>query len=416
MGFVDSIRKHASTSMDSTQRSQRRRLILQDTVALLSLFGITIVIAVITYFFFSSFRTHRQVLEQRWFQRGQQAMANGNATDAVEAFRSALTLSSGNRSYEMALANALVAAGRIDEAYAYYSTLRDEEPGDGLLNLQLARLSVKKKDATRAIAYYQAALDGDWRAEGVSHRREARLELAQYQLVLHKPVLAQGELLTAEGNALEDPVAMNRIAALLEQASDSSDALTAYQRASLHAKPNTPARLQALLGESHAAESLGQYRLAAVALEHYLANLHQVLHPPVAPAVVEQSLDRLQRLLALNPLPSLPPRERAQRLLTDGSLAHKRYADCLASLQNMPTLDTGATPLATDAASLRALAPLWLPFTKLRRNPLADDLQAQDSLATLINQTELLTNRLCGPPTGDNALLLQLATVPNKSD
>ena len=429
MGFVEAIRKHIGNGhpgnlLDSAQRSRRRRLIFEDTMALLSLLGITLVLSVITYFFFTSFHTHRQVLEQRWYARGQQAMASGNALYAVEAFRSALALSSGNRTYELALANALLTAGRTDEAYAYYSTLRDEEPGDGLLNLQLARLSVKKKDSAQAIAYYQAALNGDWHAEGVSRRREARLELAQYLLTLHQPLQAQEELLTAEGNALESPAIMNQIAAMLQQANYPSDALTAYQRAQQHARSNSPEMLTALLGESRVAESLGNYKLATYALARYMARVHQVSHPPQEPSVTEAALDRLQRLMELNPLPNLPPRERAQRLLADGALAHHRFVHCIAQLQGTPTTGpasptshaqlSGDLPAGTTA--LATLAPLWQPFPTLRRPQLAESLQMQESLAALINQTEILTNRFCGPPQGDNALLLQLATVPNRTE
>ena len=159
----------ATDTLNATQRTQRRRLMVQDAAALLSLLGITLALAILTYFFFSSFRVHRQILEARWYERGQKAVAAGHAADAVEDFRSALALSSGNLTYEMALARALAAAGRTDEAFAYYSTLREAKPGDGLLNLQLARLAVQKKNSAEAIAYYRAALNGDWQARAARY-------------------------------------------------------------------------------------------------------------------------------------------------------------------------------------------------------------------------------------------------------
>ncbi|HUZ04835.1 MAG TPA: hypothetical protein VMU62_05720 [Acidobacteriaceae bacterium] len=416
MGFTDAIRKlqgHHGDPLDSTQRGQRRRLILQDTVALLSLLGITIVLFIITFFSFSSFRTHRQVLENRWFARGQQALASGNAPYAVEAFRSALTLSSGNRTYEIALARALAASGRTDEAFAYYSTLRDATPGDGLLNLQLARLSVKKNEPAQAIAFYRNALNGDWKTEGVARRRVARLELAQYLLSQHQPLQAQEELLTAGGNALENPPVMNRIAGLLEQSNDLPDALTAYQRAQKYAKSNSPEMLQALLGENRVAESLGDYHAAAVALERYLARAHPAHRPAPEVSVAEASLDRLQRMEALNPLPSLPPRERAKRLLANGSIAHKRFTACMAQTHNQAQM-SNQNP--NDLAAFATLAPRWQSFSTLRLWKVSNNQQLQDSLASLINQTEILTHRACGAPAGDDALLLQLAVVPNRTE
>ena len=68
------------------ERILRRRLIFQDSLALLSLVLITICIAVVTYFFFTSFQEHRRVLEKRWFARGEAALSAGRPADAVEDF------------------------------------------------------------------------------------------------------------------------------------------------------------------------------------------------------------------------------------------------------------------------------------------------------------------------------------------
>ena len=395
--------------LDAAQRMQRRKLMMQDAAALLSLLGITLALAVLTYFFFSSFRVHRQILEARWYQRGQNAMAAGRAADAVEDYRSALALSSGNRTYELALAQALAAAGRIDEAYAYYSTLREAKPGDGLLNLRLARLAVQKKNPAEAIAYYRAALNGDWIAEGVSRRREARLELAAYLLTQHMPAQAQAELLTAEGNALENPAAMNQIAALLNQAGFRSDALTAYQRTLQHAPAGSPESLQALLGVDHVAETLGEYSVAIQALQRYVSQARPAAHPPVPADVAEAALDRLQRLQSLNPLSSLPPRQLAERLLQDAAIARRRFTSC--STQQMALMLT-----APGAASLASLEPEWKKLAGASAAQLAAKPSLQDEVQSTINQTEIWTNKLCGAPAGDDALLLQLANVPDRAE
>ena len=394
---------------NAVQRSQRRHLMVQDGIALLSLFGITVALAILTYFFFSSFRVHRQILEARWYERGQKAAAEGHAADAVEDFRSALALSSGNRAYELSLAQALAAAGRTDEAYAYYSLLRESKPGDGLLNLCLARLAAQKNNSAEAIAYYRAALNGDWLAEGVSRRREARLELAAYLLKQHMPAQAQAELLTAEGNALEDPAVMNKIAALLDQAGFQSDALTAYQRTLQRVPVNSGEALQALLGTDRIAESMGNYTMAARALERYLNHVRSVAHPPESSSVAEAALGRLQRLQALALSPNLPPHQRAQRLAHDAAVAHARFATC--STQQLALMLT-----APGAATLTSLAPEWKKFVHPSIARLTVSQPMQDELASLIDQTEIWTNKLCGAPTGENALLLQLATVPNRTE
>ncbi len=396
----------ASTPFDPDQRSQRRKLILQDSFALLTLVGTTLLLAVVTYFFFSTFSQHRHVLETRWFARGQQALKAGRPLDAVEDFRSALSLSPGNSAYEYSLAQALAASGKTEEAFSYYSTLRDAAPGDGMLNLQLARLSVKKRDVPMALSYYADALNGDWRAEGIVHRRDARLEMAQYLILQHQPAQAHQALLTAEGNALNDPAVMNQIAALLEQSSFPSDALTAYKRARDHARTNTPEMLQALLGESRVAMALGQYTLALETQEHYMAHVRQTKNPPQSAAAAEAQLDKLQRLVALDPLPSLPPQQRARRLMMGAAIAHKRYQTCLAPLQTA----------AQNTNGLASLVAPWQTYSHLRLSELARNTSEQDALQSLIGQTESLANELCGSPTGDDALLLQLAMVPNIND
>ena len=406
---ISSAHVAATDALNATQRSQRRRLMVQDAAALLSLLGITLALAILTYFFFSSFRVHRQILEARWYERGQKAVAAGRAADAVEDFRSALALSSGNLTYEMALARALAAAGRTDEAYAYYSTLREAKPGDGLLNLQLARLAVQKKDSAEAIAYYRAALNGDWQAEGVYRRREARLELAAYLLAQHMPMQAEAELLTAEGNALEDPAVMNQIAVLLDQAGFPNDALTAYQRTLQRAPANSTEALQALLGIAKVAEPMGQYATAAQALERYVAHARAAKNPPEPVNTAEAALDRLQRLQALEPMPNLLPRERAERLLNDAEIAHKRFAACNA--QQMTEMLT-----APGAATLTSLEPEWKKFAHPVAARLANSQPMQQEMESLIDQTEIWTSKLCGSPTGDDALLLQLATAPNRTE
>ena len=72
-----------------TERIERRRLIFHDTLALFGLTAISVCIAVLTYFFFNSFREHRRVLERRWFARGdihKQCRAyGGTARDAEQS-------------------------------------------------------------------------------------------------------------------------------------------------------------------------------------------------------------------------------------------------------------------------------------------------------------------------------------------
>ena len=393
------------------ERIQRRRLIVQDSLSLLSLTLITIAIGVLTYFFFHSFAEHRSVLEKRWYERGQIAMKAGHPTEAVEDFRSALSFSSTNTDYQMSLAEALAASGRTEEAAAYFSTLHDAEPGDGYLNLQLARLAVRRGNSAQAIEYYQTALNGLWRGQGTARRLQIRLELAQYLISLARPVEAQGQLLAAEGNSLDNPSALFKIANLLRQADDPIDALTAYQRV-VHHRSASPAQVLASLdAESQIAASLGQYKRAAEALTRYMTKLRQ--HPsagtPQQNRSVEQQLDKYQRMLQLIPFDSLLPRQHDLRLLQAAAIAHHRYESCLQALQS--NNDANATN-----PDLLALGTQWTELGSPNVHALEGNVALQDRITAWTGQAESVTAKVCGPPTGDDALLLQIAQTPDKTE
>ncbi|MHB2008790.1 MAG: tetratricopeptide repeat protein [Acidobacteriaceae bacterium] len=398
------------------ERIQRRRLIVQDTLALFSLTLIAICAAVLTYFFFHSFAEHRSVLEKRWFERGQIAMAAGRPAIAVEDFRSALSFSSTSADYQMALAEALAASGRTEEAAAYFSTLHDAEPGDGYLNLQLARLAVRRGNPQQAIEYYQAALNGLWRGQGTERRLQIRLELAQYLISLGRSVEAQGDLLAAEGNSLDNPSALFKIAGLLRQADDPTDAFTAFRRVERHGSAHPSQVLQSLLAESPIAASMGQYKRATQALNRYMAKSRQ--HPsassPQQNQAVEQQLNAYQRMLQLIPFYALPPKQRVERVLLGADIAHKRYAGCAAKLQ--PKNGPSQQLSSDDAAALSALTAQWAQMGPRKPAAFAGNAPLQQQLIAWTDQAEIWTAKVCGPPTGDDALLLQLAQVPDKTE
>jgi tetratricopeptide (TPR) repeat protein len=393
------------------ERNWRRRLIFQDTLALLSLTVILILIAVLTFYFFRSFQQHRGVLEKRWFARGEQALKAGDPTAAVLDFRSALSLSTANPRYELALAEALAAANRNTEAYSYFSTLRDAKPGDGYLNLQLARLAVKRGDSQQAIDDYRNALTGLWYGQGIEQRFQIRLELARYLMSLGKNIDAQGDLLAAEGNSLDDPAKLLSVADLLRQAGGLSDAWTIYRRVELH-RDATPAEvLRATLAGAQVSVALGQYKRAAVALGNYDARVR--LHPTAASAqekqAAEQQLDQIQQLLRLIPFSTLPPVHAAERIRMNANIAHRRYAKCSSQMQV-------ANASVDDLTAFTQLGNQWKQFGSISVPRLAKTPSLQQAFSAWTSQTEILTAKLCGPPSGDDALLLQLARTPDKSE
>ena len=132
------------------------------------------------------------------------AIASGHPDQAIVALRTALSYAPGERSYELLLAQALGDAGHTEEAYNYFLGLWETQPGDGFINLRLARLAAKKNDMQAAINYYRAAIYGTWEGDGIVRRREVRLELSRYLIAHHDLSSARTELLIAGGNAPDD--------------------------------------------------------------------------------------------------------------------------------------------------------------------------------------------------------------------
>jgi Tfp pilus assembly protein PilF len=389
--------------LSAEERLEKRKLIVRDVTALLSLFAITAVMATLTYFLFNSFTTHRQDLAQRWLVRGQSAMAAGHPEQAVQALRSALEYEDGQqqadlqRETEIQLATALAAAGHDTEAIAYFNTLRETEPGNGLINLQLARLAAKQDHEAEAVESYQRALDGTWQGDGYQRRLSVRLELARYLLSRHEPLRARNHLLIASGNAPDEPNIKLEIAGLLEQAQDPASAFEIYRKLTL----NKPERLEALEGAGRTAAALGRYLMARQYLARALENPALDARPQAERDAVRNALAQIEHLLALYPAPDLTVRERAERILHNIDVAKERMTECSA-----PTPDGNSPPLA-------ALNSRWLlvPDT-LKPKALEQDPELEQTLMTLVYDTEKATVQTCGNPTGEDALLLDIARAP----
>jgi thioredoxin-like negative regulator of GroEL len=380
--------------------SMKRRLILRDSLTFLSLLLVTVVLFLITLFLFRSFASHRQELAQRWSARGQAAINAGHPDQAIVALRTALSYAPGRRDYELLLAQALGDAGHTEESYNYYLGLWETEPGNGLINLKLARLAVKKNDTQTAVNYYRASIYGTWEGDGTVRRREVRLELSKYLLARHDLANARTELLIAGGNAPDDTAIALTLAPLLEQANAPRDALTYYQKVLAQDPKNqtaleAAARLEYDSGHFEDADRLMEQDIR----EHNSAASNQ---EPITPSDKEM-LDNSSRILALAPLKKLPNDERVTRILKARDLAKKRFDACNTQLSTASGLPAPLQELRSQWTSKEAT---------LNRTGLLNDPTEQDATILLIFDTESQTAKICGAPTGDDALLLLLARTP----
>lgn len=383
--------------LSAEERLEKRRLIVRDVTTLLSLFAITAILATLTWLLFNSFSTHRADLAQRWLQRGRAAMATGHPEQAVQALRSALEYQPDQRQTEIELATALAAAGQDTEATAYFNTLLEAEPGSGLINLELARLAAKQGHEAQAVESYQRALDGTWQGDGYLRRLSVRLELVRYLLGQHDAARARNHLLIASGNAPDEPNIKLEIAGLLEQAQDPLSAFDIYRKVAL----GKPDHLEALEGAGRTAAALGHYLLAREYLTRALEDPALETRPTAMRDAVRDTLAEAVHLLALYPGPELSARARAERILHDAGVARERFTACTADIPS------SKTPVPADIAGRWQTVP-----AKLTARGLEIDPELEQTLMTLVYDTEKVTAQSCGKPTGEDALLLQIAQAP----
>jgi tetratricopeptide (TPR) repeat protein len=385
------------------ESTTKRKLILRDALTFLTLILITALLFAVTLFLFRSFTAHREELAKRWSARGQDAIAAGRPDQAIVALRTALSYAPGERSYELLLAQALGDAGHTEESYNYFLGLWETQPGDGFINLRLARLAAQKKDMQAAINYYRAAIYGTWEGDGVIRRREVRLELSRYFIAHHDLSSARTELLIAGGNAPDDISLALTIAQLLEQASAPKDALTYYQKV-LTREPNNQIALGAAgrleYGLGHFEET---HRLLEQARREHEAGTSQSAFP----ANLQEMLDNSAEILTLIPSKKLSRGERVTRVLKARDIAKKRFESCNAQVATASGL---SSPLQT-------LGARWTSEeASIDRATLLDDPSEQDSVVKLVYETETQTNQICGAPTGNDALLLLLAKSPKEME
>lgn len=147
----------------------------------------------LTHLVVGEYKAQRLRLANEWSARGRHDLPSRPAAAAVE-LQTALSYGPERAADRLDLARALTAARRPAEAQAELLALWTDTPGDGEVNLELARASAMSGDVAAAVRYYHAAIDGAWESGAPSARRQARLELARMLLAGGQRLAAQSEL------------------------------------------------------------------------------------------------------------------------------------------------------------------------------------------------------------------------------
>ena len=391
--------------------SERNRVLLALFLLLIPAFALT---ALTT----RAYRREQQRLAAQASTDGEIALRHGRAGDAVVALRTAMSLAA-TRSRRLRLAQALAAAGRDAEARAHLLTLREGTPGDGLINLELARLAARDADVPHAARYYRDAIEGAWDRAPDTRRREARLELADL-LVRHGPrAAAEGELIALAADLPPDPGLHIRVGDLLMEAQQVRRAFDVYTAA----LRLDPASVRAAQGAGESAFALANY----VTARRYFA---QVAAAEPTNTHVLGRLEVVTAVIGLDPFArGLSARERARRATVAFETATKRLAACAdavgAPIQNVapPRESPGVRPpgiggdarnpaetstepgrdeLQDLAAGAQALAPQAQPIA------IARDPDLLDQVMDLVFRVEEITARRCGEAQdrADQALVL----------
>jgi tetratricopeptide (TPR) repeat protein len=250
-------------------------------------------------------------------RQGAELLAEGQAQAAIGPLQRAATLVRSNRSYRVALANALLAVGRLTETETILRDLLESDSNDGAANLSMARLQARLDQRGEAEAYYHRAIYGTWPAG--HHATEVRMELAEFLAKHGEQEQLLSELLLLQDEAKGKPAAQRRVADLFLIAGSPARARETY-RSLLKHDPNDA---YAYLGMAETELVVGDFGAAQTSLRRALR------HSPGDPKI-EQRLHLSSVLSMLDPTPRrLTSKEKYQRSVSLLGLANASLTTCL---------------------------------------------------------------------------------------
>jgi Flp pilus assembly protein TadD len=344
------------------------------------------------------YHAQQQALAERWSGRGVADLKAGRYTVAILEFRAALRYDRDNGAYQLSLAQALLGLGRSDEAFAYLINLWERQPENGVVNLELARISVQRKESERALRFYHNSIYATWPGNQEIERNQARLELIDYLLRTGARTQAESELIALAANVDDDPGAQARLGRLFLQVGDSNRALAAF-RASLIERPDDPG---ARAGAGRAAFALHQYALA----QRYLSQAVAAAPDDAASAAL---LATTKEVLELNPfVPWITGTARNRIAVHAFEAAGDRLRSCPA-LAQVPAGAPGAKPAPANASELARRWDQLKP--QITEGDLKRDPDLIDPAMTLSFQIEQAAVGSCGAGDGADQALLLISTL-----
>jgi len=258
---------------------------------------------------------------QRLFEQGQQLARQGRSVEAIDRFRSSLSVSRGNPEVQAALAGSLLAVGRLTDAETLLREVLQRNATDGLANVIMARVLARQGRAVEAASYYHQAIYGRWKDNAAAHRVRVRFELVDLLVQEGDSREVLAEMLPLQDEAPDDLQTRKRIARLYLLAGSPQQAIELYREILRRESQDFDA--YAGLGEAEFAR--GNYRTART-------NFTTALRLRPADEEVAKRLGVCETVLSLDPTQrGLSTAERFRRSVRLVELTLEAMNRCLGS-------------------------------------------------------------------------------------
>lgn len=242
----------------------------------------------------------------RFYREGESLMQQHKYADAADSFRAAIANARNDPEYPLALGQALLDGGDLDEANSTLTDLLQADSMAGAPNLAMARVFAKEGQYEQAAFYYHRAIYGQWKQDATANQIKVRFELADLLAQRNEKAELLAELLPLQEEASPDPATQAKLARLYMIAGSPARASAIYGDL-LRANPQDA---EAHNGLGDAEFALGNY---AAAQSSFIAALHLAPNGPDA-ASATKALQLTDQVLNLDPMRrGLGEQERYQR-------------------------------------------------------------------------------------------------------
>lgn len=258
----------------------------------------------------------------RFYRDGESLLQQHRYADAADSFRSAIANARDNPDYPLALGQALLEAGQLDEANSTLTDLLQADSMAGAPNLAMARVFVKEGQLEQAAFYYHRAIYGQWKQDADANRIKVRFQLADLLARQNSKGELLAELLPLQEESSPDAVTQARLARLYMIAGSPARAEAIFHEL-VHANPQDA---DAHKGLGDAELALGNY---AAAQSAFASSLRLDTEGAEA-ASTRKALQLTDQVLNLDPMRrGLAGGERYRRSLDVLQLATDRVAQCM---------------------------------------------------------------------------------------